>query len=238
MKTLLNIILVTFLLMIVSSCKKEESLTGSFTDSRDGTVYKTIKIGNQTWMAENLAYLPAVHRSTEGSETEPRYYVYGYSGNDVNEAIASANYPKYGVLYNFEAAESACPTGWHLPSDADWFEMEVLLGMSVDEQEDTGPRGLDEAVGDKLKSKSGWGWDDFNDEDGNGTNESGFTALPGGIRMHGGGYDEEGTWGYFWGSTQDNSTHYFARYLASDIEAIMRFNYYIGYGLSVRCVKD
>ena len=56
--------------------------------------------------------------------------------------------------------------------------------------------------------------------------------------MHGGGYDEEGTWGYFWGSTQDNSTHYFARYLASDIEAIMRFNYYIGYGLSVRCVKD
>ena len=110
--------------------------------------------------------------------------------------------------------------------------------MSVDEQEDTGPRGLDEAVGDKLKSKSGWGWDDFNDEDGNGTNESGFTALPGGIRMHGGGYDEEGTWGYFWGSTQDNSTHYFARYLASDIEAIMRFNYYIGYGLSVRCVKD
>jgi len=238
MKTLLYNLLLASLVMIVSSCKKEASLTGSFTDSRDGTVYKTIKIGNQTWMAENLAYLPAVYRSPEGSSTEARYYVYGYQGNDVNEAKASANYGKYGALYNFEAAKVACPTGWHTPSDEDWFEMEAYLGMPEEDLDQTGNRGIDEAIGKKLKSSSGWDWDDFHDADGNGTNESGFNALPGGIRAYEGTFNVEGEWGEFWSTSPEDATHYWNRYLVNDVWEVGRWGFYVSYGLSIRCVKD
>lgn len=239
MKTLHFTILVVSLLIIVSSCKKEASLSGSFTDPRDGTVYKTIKIGNQTWFAENLAYLPAVYRSPEGSSTEARYYVYGYQGNDVNEAKASANYGTYGALYNFEAAKVACPTGWHTPSDEDWFEMEAYLGMPEEDLDQTGNRGIDEAIGSKLKSSSGWDWDDFHDADGNGNNQSGFNALPGGIRAYEGTFNVEGEWGEFWTTTPENpGTHYWNRYLVNDVWEVGRWGFYVSYGLSIRCVKD
>ena len=188
-------------------------------------------------MAENLAYLPAVYPSSQGSETEARYYVYGYQGNDVNEAKAAINYDKYGALYNFEAAKTACPTGWHAPSDDEWIEMEIYLGMNPDEKYDTGERGYDEAVGKKLKSTSGW--DDWFGESGNGTNESGFNALPGGIRAYEGTFNVEGEWGEFWSTTAEYpNTHFWNRYLTYDIVEIGRWGFQVKYGLSVRCVKN
>ena len=120
----------------------EQPETGTFTDDRDGTVYKTIKIGNQVWMAENLRYLPSVVGQATSSNSEPCYYVYDYNGTDVEEAKATTIYTIFGALYNWPAAmdgenssstnpsgvKGVCPTGWHLPSDAEWTQLVEYLG--------------------------------------------------------------------------------------------------------------
>ena len=103
-----------------------ENETGTFTDPRDNTVYKWVKIGNQVWMAENLRYLPNVVGPETGSNIEPYCYVYDYNGTDVTAAKATENYDTYGVLYNWSAAmngatssdanpsnvQGICPAGW------------------------------------------------------------------------------------------------------------------------------
>lgn len=94
--------------------------TGTFTDSRDGRVYRSVKIGEQIWMAGNLAYLPVLDVDSTDADAYKYYYVYGYYGADVDSAKATDNYKTYGVLYNWSAALAACPKGWHLPSDAEW----------------------------------------------------------------------------------------------------------------------
>ncbi|KUK98723.1 MAG: Uncharacterized protein XE08_0452 [Parcubacteria bacterium 32_520] len=109
---------------------EQENGTGedlSFVDSRDGQGYSIVKIGNQTWMGENLRYLPSVSSPGSGSKYTPFYYVNGYTGTNVLEAQKTYNYNKYGVLYNYSAALTACPPGWHLPSDQEWYELEKYL---------------------------------------------------------------------------------------------------------------
>src|SRR5574344_921488 len=108
----------------------EETTSGTFTDARDGNQYNWVKIGDQIWMAENLAYLPSVNMVADGSEDAAGsyYYVYGYDGTNVADAKATANYTTYGVLYNWTAALTACPTGWHLPTDAEWTTLITFLG--------------------------------------------------------------------------------------------------------------
>ena len=184
-------------------------------------------------MAENLAYLPFVNSSNQGSYDEPLYYVYGYEGSDVNEAMASDNYFKHGVLYNWEAASNACPTGWHVPSDLEWQQLEAFLGVSEDELDDEFGRGTVE--GDMLKSETGW----F--DNGNGNNASGFSALPSGMRLvtaYSGRFSDIGEWGYFWSSTADGTKHGWERSLSYNSSLIARFTYAHAYGLTVRCVKD
>lgn len=229
-KTLLLVILI----IIIGSCKKNNTVddgnNGTFTDPRDGYVYNTIKIGDQVWLAENLAYLPSVNSASQGSVDDPMFYVYGYQGSDVNEAKATSNYQTYGALYNWVAASQACPTGWHIPSDIEWGQLEMYLGMNQEELEDTGNRGTSE--GDKLKSTSGWA------NNGNGNNESGFTALPGGIRAYEGRFEDEGAWGEFWSSTASGTYHNWNRYLVWEISEVGRWGFQKSYGLSVRCIKD
>jgi uncharacterized protein (TIGR02145 family) len=75
-------------------------------------------------MAENLKYLPSVSPSEDQSETEPHYYVYDYQGTNVSDAKATANFKKYGVLYNWPAAMEACPPGTRLPTDEEWHILE------------------------------------------------------------------------------------------------------------------
>ena len=84
----------------------QNDTAGTFTDSRDGNEYNWVQIGNQVWMAENLAYLPSVNMVADGSEDAAGsyYYVYGYDGTNVTDAKATANYTTYGVLYNWTAA--------------------------------------------------------------------------------------------------------------------------------------
>ncbi|MCU0857650.1 MAG: hypothetical protein MUC65_04515 [Pontiellaceae bacterium] len=107
----------------------------TFTDPRDGNVYRTVRIAGQCWLAENLKYLPSVspittrpiirlgRRVDNVSRTEPYYYVYGSRSTRVPAAKASAYYCCYGVLYNWPAAMKACPAGWHLPSDEEWTQL-------------------------------------------------------------------------------------------------------------------
>ena len=212
---------------------------GSFTDTRDGKVYKTVTIGFQVWMAENLAYLPSVVGPATGSEyagheTDPYYYVYGYDGTSVATAKATTNYQTYGVLYNWPAALTACPPGWHLPSDAEWTQLEIYLGMSPEKADDTGWRGPYDG---KLKSGTNH-WNLILEED---TNESGFTALPGGYR-EGHGIEEFygiGVFGSWWTSTDSDSDNVgpFSRILAHG-EYVQRDGGSEQWGSSVRCIKD
>lgn len=201
--------------------KMTRALKGTFVDSRDGTEYKTIKIGNQTWMAENLKYLPSVVPSATGSETDPYYYVYGYQGTDVATAKATTNYQNYGVLYNWTAATTACPAGWHLPSDAEYKTLEKYLGMTEAEANLTGWRGTTEGVGTKLKSGG----------------SSGFNALMSGYRYTGGSFNNMGSYTHFWSSAASGSSAW-RRDLGTSYSTVYRSTSSKASGFSVRCIRD
>ncbi|MFA7010235.1 MAG: FISUMP domain-containing protein [Bacilli bacterium] len=220
---------------------------GSLTDSRDGSVYKTITIDGKEWMAENLKYLPSVVGPATSSQTTSCYYVYDYNGTSVSEAKATANYQTYGVLYNWPAAmngaatsntipsgvQGACPPGWHLPSDAEWQQLEMYLGMSQSEAEITGWRGT--AEGSKLKHPGTEYWASPNT---GATNSSGFTALPGGL-LYNGTFQSRLGESHWWSSTQNyDQVAAWWRYLSCSESKVYRSPMLKEHGLSVRCVKD
>jgi uncharacterized protein (TIGR02145 family) len=195
---------------------------GNFIDERDGHEYKWIKIGEQIWMAENLAYLPSVSPPSGESYTEPYYYVYGYSGSGVNEAKATDNYKTYGVLYNWPAAKSACPSGWHLPTDAEWTQLNDYLSAN-------GYSGIE---GTALKATSGWY------ADGNGNDDYGFSALPGGFRNYDGSFFHIGGRGYWWSASESSTSKAWSRYLGFSYTFVSRNFLSKENGFSIRCVRD
>lgn len=207
---------------------------GTFTDSRDGNTYNWVKIGAQTWMAQDLKYLPSVVGQTTGSFSFPYYYVYGYNGTNVTEAKATTNYNTYGVLYNWPAAmagapssnsnpsgvQGVCPTGWHLPSDAEWSQLTTFLGGAS-------------VAGGKLKATTLW-----NSPNLGATNETGFTGLPSGVR-HGTSYFiENGRDVIYWSSTQNVPGNVWEQNLNFSSNALGRSSNYNDLGFSVRCVKN
>ena len=229
---------------------------GSFTDSRDGKVYNTVTIGEQVWMAENLAYLPSVVGPATESYTAPYYYVYGYDGTSVATAKATANYTTYGVLYNWPAAmagaassdanpsnvKGICPSGWHLPSDAEWTQMENYLIANGYNYDGT-------TTGDKiaisLASANGWSSSPNTGAIGNDNaaydayrNKSGFTALPGGSRTNYGKFYGFGIYGNWWTSTEGNTNNAWYRLLNYSNSNVFRISNNKEYGFSVRCVRD
>lgn len=150
---------------IESSSSSSSSLPisyGVLKDERDGNSYKTIVIGSQTWMAEKLAYLPSVQRELDNSDIDPHYYVNDYDGTDVDSARLKDNYKIYGALYNYVAALDACPSGWHLPSSAEWSELITYVDSS--------------SAAVKLKSTNLWPSLFV------GSNDYGFSALPSGYK--------------------------------------------------------
>lgn len=196
----------------IQSCKKNMSNSinhSVFKDNRDGKLYNTIIIGSQTWFAQNLNY------KTSNS---------WWYNND------SANGDIYGRLYTWKAALTACPNGWHLPSDKEWKVLEIELGLSKYEADKEDDRGTDE--GAKMKSTKGW------DKNGNGLNSIGFNALPGGIRRSKGTYNGLSIWGFWWSATECNRTYSWSRHLYDEYEQVFRFDSNKAVGLSVRCVKD
>jgi len=224
MKKLLFIL--TFL-NVISAVAQTDSQ--SFTDDRDGRVYRTVKIGNQVWMAENLAYLPRIDRVEDGVFDADRFWVYDYFGKSVDEARKTEDYKKYGVLYNWPAGGKACPAGWHMPTDKEWQEMEIFLGM---DEKEAGIRKWRTSgdVGKKLKAQSGW----FSDS---GSDESGFSALPGGCRGYNG-FESQTFCGYFWTGSAPNGDNGLRRSICFDENGIDRTEDRRYFGCSVRCVKD
>lgn len=201
----------------------------------DGNVYNTIQIGNQVWMAENLKVMHYRNGEVIQNVTDNTQWSNLSTGAYCSYENSVSNISIYGLLYNWSAVDDSrglAPAGWHIPSDEEWKHLEMYLGMSQTEADDTGSRGTDE--GSKLKSTSGW----YNN--GNGTNESGFTALPGGYRgNYNGNFYNMGDYTFFWSSTETNSINAGARELDYDESGVYRYyDFDKGYGFSVRCVRD
>ena len=220
---------------------------GSFIDARNNREYKTIQIGSQVWMAENLAYLPDdasfIKQISKKNFAFGGVYVYDYMGSSVAEAMETDNYKKYGCLYNWEYANTLCPEGWKLPSDEDWKTLEAFLGMPP-EQLDllslTERSGGD--VGSHLKSSSSddWYWEVVSDVL-VGDNSSGFNAIAGG-QLYPSNFDwNRFSWlgqdAIFWTSSSDGQD-YIARDLKYASVGIARWLTDKDRGFSVRCVRD
>jgi uncharacterized protein (TIGR02145 family) len=183
--------------------------------------YSTVQIGLQCWFSENCRYLPSVSPSSEGNVTDPYYYVYGYEGVDVSAAKATTNYDTYGVLYNWPAVMTAgvCPSGWHIASDVEFIQLIDVLGG-------------DGVAGGKMKSNLGW------DNNGNGSNSSGFTALPGGGRAHQLNFYYIGLDGGFWSSSAVGNSYSSQYGLHGSENLIHTHTYSKEIGSSARCVQD
>lgn len=178
----------------------------------DGNNYAVVIIGTQTWMAENLNY-----ETTNSWE---------YDNNSTNGDI-------YGRLYTWNAALTACPNGWHLPTDEEWKIMEMYLGMSQIQADNTGWRGTDE--GGKMKETGYTHWLSPNT---GAANSSGFTGLPGGYRNADGSFYPLGESSYWWSATEIdvNTAWYRAPYYNRN--EVYRGHYYRDYAYSVRCLRD
>lgn len=203
---------------------------GTFTDKRDRRTYKWVRIGEQIWMAENLAWLPSVSQPSAGSNSVPYYYVYGYNGTNISAAKATSNYSTYGVLYNWTAASTACPEGWHLPTDDEWKILEKEIGIEEKHLDHGSGRGIDQAK--FLKTQIGWGGDGIG-----GINSTGFSAIPGG-GYYKGSFGELGWNGYWWSSTLETETEAWYRTLVNYGNRIVRFSVNNSFGYSVRCLRD
>lgn len=191
----------------------------------EGYEYKTITIGSQTWMAENLnttfykdgSSIPLVTDDSKWAGlTSPACCWY----KNEEESFR----PEYGTLYNWYAVNTGklCPEGWHIPGDAEWTILANYLGGE----------GL---AGGKMKEPGVTYWVDPNN---GATNSSGFTALPGGFRYFDGKFFDLGFSGYWWSSSQYNEQGAWFRFLYYENSNLYRFSNNIKNGFSVRCLKD
>ena len=182
---------------------------GTLTDSRDGKNYKTVKIGNLTWMAENLNY------DNSATATGSIDSSFCYDG-------IPANCTKYGRLYQEYAATAVCPEGWRLPTADDW--RDLTNAVKEEFSDDNG----------SLRAVGEWENSIFGDNI-TATNASGFSALPAGYRAKTGECDGEGSKAYFWG--EDNMNHY-AWILSNQYDMEKESMQRGYYAYAVRCVKD
>jgi uncharacterized protein (TIGR02145 family) len=193
----------------------------------DGNIYNTVIIGTQVWMIEGLkatkytdgTAIPNVVDNTEWSTNTTGAYC-DYSNNAANSNI-------YGKLYNWYVvastnAKKVCPTGWHVPDDSEWTTLITFLGG-------------ESLAGGKLKETGTTHW--FNPNSG-ATNESEFTALPGGYRSGTGTFGLLGNTGFWWSSAEANATYAWYLYMYYDTSSAIRSDMDKHDGFSVRCVKN
>jgi len=230
----------------------------------DGNIYEVARIGNQIWTIKNLN----VTHYQDGSAIQTGYSNYEWSSpflpfystgvyavyNDDTSNIA-----KYGNLYNWYAVDDSrgiCPEGWHIPSDDEWKELELYLGIcdgSLGNKDsyvssdgcvnNIGWIGTNEGGMIKEDNTEHWNTETCTEPvcpDGStGCNCSGFTAMPGGFRYYlDGFYNGMGYGGYFWSSTESSSHYAWYRQLGTYNSEINRNNFHKAYGFSIRCVRD
>lgn len=214
-----------------------EIVTGSLLGN-DGKTYQTVKIGNQWWLAENLREtkyrsgeaIPKVSDAAEWmGRTEGAYTVYNNDDGGVSE---------YGYLYNWHTVNNyrnIAPQGWHVPTDEEWKELELYLGMGQSEIDKTDWRGSEE--GGKLKGKGTTYWQSPNT---GATNATGFNALPAGMRD---GADGQFLWQgysvYYWTKSRQSAGHPWARNLYYEHGGVYRLDHRNEqHGFSIRLVRD
>ncbi len=212
-----------------------------------GQLYNTVLIGDQCWFRENLNIGTMIDGSVDQTQNTPTEIIEKYCYGD-----QETNCDTYGGLYQWAEVvqylngasnttswdpvptanvQGICPTGWHLPTDTEWKTMEMELGMSQEEADNSGLRGTDE--GGKMKEAGTTHWLSPNT---GATNSSGFTGLPGGYRSNGSFY-YLGVIGYWW-SSSENGPGAQTRRLADDSEQVARYNFSKAFGRSVRCLKN
>jgi uncharacterized protein (TIGR02145 family) len=213
------------LVTIAISCRKADVRPNDPVKDIEGNIYKTVIIGNQVWMSENLktsryfdgADIPLITNGLTWSNLKtPGFCWYN---ND-----AGSNKEPYGALYNGFSVSSGklCPVGWHIPDNKEWKELRDFLGDTL-----TG--------GGKLKEAGTLHWLTPNK---GADNSSGFTALPAGIRYFEGSFASVLNYTCFWSSTETASTErWYIGLFSGDASVIMDHRTNI-YGFSVRCVKD
>ena len=223
----------------VNSLQNSLVLAGIIVTDYDGNVYSTVKIGNQVWMKENLktthyangTAIPLVTDNTAWANLGDNNTddAYCYYNNDANS--------EYGALYTWAAAmngtgssianpsgvQGVCPAGWHLPSDAEWTELNDYLGGTS-------------VAGGKLKETGTTHWNSPNT---GATDESGFSALPGGIRHHNNGsFNSIYQGGACFSTTEVSGTNTWSHELSYSSAEAFRYNINKSYGCSVRCLRD
>lgn len=192
----------------------------------DGNIYKTMTIGTQTWMAQNLKTTKYRNGDLIGTtspatlnirnQVTPKYQ-WPSGGKE-------SNIEAYGRLYTWYSVTDSrgiCPVGWHIPTDAEWSVLINFLGGDM-------------VAYSKLREAEEYHWIKYDA----GTNESGFTALPGGIRNSNGSFVDIGNSGCWWSATENNS--FLAWYLSMTYDefCVHRYIYLKRNGLSVRCIKS
>lgn len=203
----------------------------------DGNIYRTVKIGDQIWTAENLKVKryrngdSIKHVTAHAQWLKISSGAYCMNGNDVR------NLEEYGLLYNWFAIKDTreiTPPGWHVPTDEEWKTLEKYLGMSQSDADKVGLRGTDEGV--KLKESGTSHWRSPNT---GATNESGFTALSGGNRGNSdGSFFSQGFYAHFWSATEYDALGAWYRHLKYDNSFVYRGSTYKQSGFSVRLLRD
>lgn len=196
----------------------------------DGNVYKTVVVGEQTWMAENLKTtryatgdtIPNVVNKEQWLNLTDGAWSYYKNEEKFNDV--------YGKLYNWHNVvddRNVCPNGWHVPSDEEW---KILADFIIN-------NGHEGKEGIALKSIQGW--NNYDGLSGNGTDDFGFGALPGGNRNINGNFSHLGKNGYWWSTSEHaNPVNAWSRYLYSNNSNIMNYEDFKNYGFSIRCLQD
>lgn len=199
----------------VSFGQTAENRSGTFTDPRDGDVYKWVKIGNQIWMAENLRFRP-----DSGS--------WCWDHKEENCGLR-------GRFYDWKTAMQAAPRGWHLPSDEEWKELEITLGLTPEQADQEGERiDKDSLIAGKIKLQGAWP-DEYEGESITITNETGFSAVITGFYAN----DEFTHDGYSsWWTSTDVDLKAWIRGIGFFSNFITRIPNKKEFAFSVRCVKD
>ncbi len=227
-----NIIFISVLLLFTACSQKTGTMTGN-----DGKVYKTVKIGNQVWMAENLRETLYRDRTAVHMVQDSLEWTVLLTGAYCQYHDDEKNAGLYGFLYNWHAvthSANLAPPGWRMPSDLDWKELEIFLGMERAETDRQSWRGAIAKSGGKMKAEGAELWQQPNDE---ASNSSGFTALPGGYRNEKGQFRNLRRSALFWSRTQQKDEYAWSRYLNYRTAGISRNMHDKRCGFSVRLVK-